>query len=228
MRHERTIADMKTHAAIGVHSNFVSQAHFVLWLPRSTITSKHIVFEFALTAFDILVDCKVAPFSDLVLDFTLTHPRTGSSNKYPIGSWKPDALGMANSKETKKHALSYEQAQHAFLSLTADTYGKISDDFVRFLWMMATAASTNFRLSQPSPNSEPSLSQDTFTKLRGSLYSRFRVQIAAAIAKAAAARFVPDSTNNGIPTFVVWDRGRKPLTNSAPEHDLPLYHIPCT
>ena len=109
-----------------------------------------------------------------------------------------------------------------------DTYGKISDDFVRFLWMMANAASTNFRLSQPSPNSEPSLSQDTFTKLRGSLFSRFRVQIAAAIAKAAAARFVPDSTNDGIPTFVVWDRGRKPLTNSAPEDDLPLYHIPCT
>jgi hypothetical protein len=99
---------------------------------------------------------------------------------------------------------------------------------VRFLWMMATAASTNFRLSQPSPNSEPSLSQDTFTKLRGSLFSRFRVQIAAAIEKAAAARFVPDSTNDGIPTFVVWDRGRKPLTNSAPEDDLPLYHIPCT
>ncbi len=24
------------------------------------------------------------------------------------------------------------------------------------------------------------------------------------------ARFVPDSTNDGIPTFVVWDRGRKP------------------
>jgi hypothetical protein len=156
-------------------------------------------------------------------------------------------LGTANNKKIRKHALSYEQAQHAFLSLTADTYGKISDDFVRFLWMMATAASTNFRLSQPSPNSEgpqlrkmnpprierieriePSLSQDTFTKLRGSLFSRFRVQIAAAIAKAAAARFVPDSTNDGIPTFVVWDRGRKPLTNSAPEDDLPLYHIPCT
>ncbi len=89
----------------------------------------------------------------------------------------------------------FEQAQHAFLSLTADTYGKISDDFVCFLWMMATAASTNFRLSQPSPNSEPSLSQDTFTKLRGSLFSRFRLQIAAAIAKAAAARSHLQSLN---------------------------------
>ncbi len=140
--------------------------------------------------------------------------------------------GQQQKDKTWKHALPYEQAQHAFLSLTADTYGKISDDFVRFLWMMATAASTNFRLSQPSPNSEPFLSQDTFTELRGSLFSRFRVQIAAAIAKAqaeaAAARFVPDSTNDGIPTFVVWDRGRKPSANSAPEDDLPLYHISCT
>jgi hypothetical protein len=67
--------------------------------------------------------------------------------------------------------------------------------------MMATAASTNFRLSEPSHNSKPSLSQDTFTKLRGSLFSRFWVQIAAAIAKAAAACFVPDSTNDGISTF---------------------------
>jgi hypothetical protein len=135
---------------------------------------------------------------------------------------------MANNKKTKKHALPYEQAQHAYLSLTVDTYGKNSGDFVRFLWMMATAASTNFRLSQPSPNSKPSLSQDTFTKLRGSLFSRFRVHIAAAIAKAAAARFVLDCTNDGIPTFVVWDRSRKPLTNSAPEDNLPMYYIPCT
>jgi hypothetical protein len=73
-------------------------------------------------------------------------------------------LGMANNKKIKKHALPYEQAQHAFLSLTADTYSKISNDFVRFLWMMATAASTRlstyatlyfhvsgYRLLLPSP-----------------------------------------------------------------------------
>jgi hypothetical protein len=50
---------------------------------------------------------------------------------------------MANNKKIKKHALSYEQAQHAFLSLTADTYGKISDDSVRFLWIGLRAFDTS-------------------------------------------------------------------------------------
>jgi hypothetical protein len=36
-----------------------------------------------------------------------------------------------------------------FLSLTTDTY-KLSDDFVRFLWMLANSAPSNSGLSQPS------------------------------------------------------------------------------
>ncbi len=181
-------------------------------IPRHTDSDRH---------GDILVDCKVTPFTNLVLDFTLTHPQTGSTDKYHIGSWKPDTLDMANNKKIKKCTFPYEQAQHPFLSLTADTYSRISNDFVRFLWMMATSASTNFRLSQPSPNSEPSLSQDTFTKLCCSPFPCFRVQIAAAITKAAAASFVPDSTNVGIPTFAcgTWIRpGKQSPPVSYPVH----------
>ncbi len=37
-----------------------------------------------------------------------------------------------------------------------------------------------------------------------------------------------DSTNDVIPTFVVWDRRRKPSTSSALDGDLPLHHTPCT
>jgi hypothetical protein len=58
-------------------------------------------------------------------------------------------FGHGQKQKDKKHALPYEQAQHAFLSPTADTYGKISDDFVRFLWMMATAASTVAKINSP-------------------------------------------------------------------------------
>lgn len=61
--------------------------------------------------------------------------------------------------------------------------------------------------------------------LLGSFLSRMRVQIGAAIAKAAAARFVPDSSNDELPLHVPWQRGR-PAT-AAPLPDLPLYHSPC-
>jgi hypothetical protein len=37
-------------------------------------------------------------------------------------------------------------ANLAFLSLTADTYGNLSDDLVRFLWMLANSASTNSKI----------------------------------------------------------------------------------
>ena len=121
--------------------------------------------------------------------------------------------------------LTDEQSNHAFLSLTADTYGKVSDDFVRFLWMVSNTASTNSRLSQSPSDRELPQSQASFADQQGSFFSRIRVQIAAAIAKAAAARFVPDSVDDGLPLPISWDR-RAP-GEATPAHDLPLCHTPC-
>jgi hypothetical protein len=68
---------------------------------------------------------------------------------------------------------------HAYL--TADTYGteygKISADFVRFIWMVATSASTNFRPSQllPTDTSAPVLDEfagHTVTRSRSRSRSR--------------------------------------------------------
>jgi hypothetical protein len=42
------------------------------------------------------------------------------------------------------------------------TYGKLLDDFVRFLWMLANSASTNSRLSQPSSQDFADPSPDSF------------------------------------------------------------------
>jgi hypothetical protein len=64
---------------------------------------------------DILVQCKLAHFEDLVLDFSLTHPRTGFSTLHLVGSWKPDALANLTQSKNRKHAIPYEQADHAFL-----------------------------------------------------------------------------------------------------------------
>ena len=100
--------------------------------------------------------------------------------------------------------------------------------FVRFIWMVANTAATNSRLSQSLSNDSSSdhLS-DSFAVLRGSFLSRMRVQIGAAIAKAAAARFVPDSSNEGdnLPLHIPWQRGNPAM--AAPLPDLPLYHSPC-
>ncbi len=87
----------------------------------------------------------------------------------------------------------------------ADTYGKISDDYVRFIWMAAQSALTNFCLSEPS-SAEASLAlQDDYAVRRGSLFSHLRVtvQIGAALAKAAAARFLQDSVDDGLPIRVL-------------------------
>jgi hypothetical protein len=174
---------------------------------------------------DILVQCKLGRFEDLVLDFSLTHPRSGASKLHPIGDWKPDALDRTRKAKDKKHAISYEQGNHAFLSLVADTYGKISDDFVRFVWMVATAASTNSRLSQPPSDGAPAESPDSFAVRRGAFFSRMRVQLGAAIAKAAAARFITDGADDGLPIHVFGER--KAPARASPLSDLPLYHAPC-
>ncbi len=110
--------------------------------------------------------------------------------------------------------------------LTADTYGKISEDLVRFIWMVATSASTNFRPSQllPTDTSAPVTVLDECAVQRGFFFSRMRVQLAAAIAKAAAARFVQDAVDNGLPIHTLYEQ--KVAGQALDLPDLPLYHVP--
>ena len=174
---------------------------------------------------DILVQCKIGRFEDLVLDFSLTHPRSGVSKLHPVGDWKPGALDKTLHNKDRKHGIAYEQGNHAFLSLVADTYGKLSEDSVCFIWMLANAASTNSRLSQPHSDSASPESPDDFAVRRGSFFSRMRVQLGAAIAKAAAARFVTDGADDGLPVRVICEKRAPTGVSLLP--DLPLYHAPC-
>jgi hypothetical protein len=89
---------------------------------------------------DIMVQCQLGSFQDLILDFSLTHPRYSASKLHPAGQWKLHGLDCVTRSKDNKHAISYEQGHHAYLSLTADTYGKISEGFVHFIWMVATSA----------------------------------------------------------------------------------------
>ncbi len=121
-------------------------------------------------------------------------------------------------------AISYEQGNHAYLSLTADTYGKISEDFVRFIWMVATSASTNFRPSELPSTHASDAQLDEFALQRAFFFSRMRVQVGAAVAKAAAACFVHDDVDDGLPFRTLYERRVADQASSMP--DLPLYHAP--
>jgi hypothetical protein len=55
-------------------------------------------------------------------------------------------------------------------------------------------------------------------------FSRMRVQLAAAIAKAAAARFVQDDVDDDLPIHTLYEQKVAGQTLDLP--DLPLYHVP--
>ena len=82
---------------------------------------------------DIVVQRTIGHYDKLVLDFSMTHPRVGNSKIHAQGTWKSKAVESASTRKDAKHAIQYEQSSCAFLSLTADTYGRLSEDFVRFL-----------------------------------------------------------------------------------------------
>jgi hypothetical protein len=168
----------------------------------------------------------VGRFQDLILDFSLTHPRYCASKLHPAGQWKLHCLDSVTRSKDNKHAISYEQGHHAYLSLTADTYCKISEDFVRFIWMVATSASTNFRPSQlpPTDTLAPVPRLDEFAVQRWFFFSRMRVQLAAAIVKAAAARFVQDDVDDCLPIHTLYEQKVAGQASDLP--DLPLYHVP--
>jgi hypothetical protein len=55
-------------------------------------------------------------------------------------------------------------------------------------------------------------------------FSHMRVQVGAALAKAAAARFVHDDVDNGLPLRTTYER--KVVDQACSMPDLPLYHVP--
>ena len=99
-----------------------------------------------------------------------------------------------------------------------------------FLWMLANSASTNSSISQPSSQDSANLSPDSFATQVGSSFSRIVVRVGAAVAKAAAARFMPDSEDDGLPLPVFGTGQLKPSTQCDSAYDLPLspgYHEQC-
>jgi hypothetical protein len=57
---------------------------------------------------DIMEQCQLGRFQDLILDFSLTHPRYGASKLHLAGQWKLHGLhSVTRSKDYRdKHAIS--------------------------------------------------------------------------------------------------------------------------
>ncbi len=92
---------------------------------------------------------------------------------------------------------------------------------MRFLWMLANSALT----SQPSSQDSADPSPDSFAAEMGPSFSRTRDRVGATIARAAAARFGPDSADNGLPLPVFLEQASSLETFHY--LDVPLYHKPC-
>ena len=68
-----------------------------------------------------MVPSKAARFEDMIMDFSLIHPRSGASKKLAPGIWKPNFLTTATKNKETKHCIPYEQGRHAYLSVMAHT-----------------------------------------------------------------------------------------------------------
>jgi hypothetical protein len=103
----------------------------------------------------------------------------------------------------------------------------MSEDFVHFIWMVATSASEELWSFSASSHRYfgSGVGSSEFAVLRGFFFSRMRrVQLAAAIAKAAAARFVQDDVDDGLPIHTLYEK--KVAGQALDLPDLPLYHVP--
>ena len=112
------------------------------------------------------------------------------NKKQPAGVWKPVYDGVEASANAKrnKHDAAYANLGYTFVPLAADTYGDLSEDFVRFIWLVATIAVTNSRQSQPQVEDDESQKvDDDFQRVRGLLFTRMKSRIGIALAKAATA-----------------------------------------
>ena len=99
---------------------------------------------------DAWMDVKVGACKALILDFVMTHPKRGSDGQGGRqGEWvRVDDLDSVLHSKQQKHA-TYRQMQIEYATLAATTYGKLSEDFVRLLWIMVSRSSRDWEETEP-------------------------------------------------------------------------------
>ena len=101
---------------------------------------------------DAVLDMQVGPYKQLVLDFTLIHPRVGTqSDGRQQGQWicaEDDLAQVLRDKQTK-HLAYHDRGIESDGTLAVTTYGIVGDDFVRFLWYMASRSNRCWEVPMP-------------------------------------------------------------------------------
>lgn len=124
-------------------------------------------------------------FDTIAFDVTLVHPRTIRPNEH-TAVWNDNALRTKERAKITKHREAYRQlpkeqgGPFTFVPLAATTYGRMGDDFLRSLWLLArreTATTIAFERKDGDWN-----------LLFGRFFGRIKARMHAAIAKAAVLR----------------------------------------
>jgi hypothetical protein len=137
-------------------------------------------------------DWTIGRATSLVADVTVTHPRTGvSGTSVPLGSWKKTAVRDAENGKVRKHRKGYALGTitgepTAFVPLVCSTYGGLSSDSLRLLYLLVV------KHLCVQERAEPQLSEQESNAFRGFLFSRSRLMLGCMIAKAGAARNMAD------------------------------------
>ena len=88
-------------------------------------------------------------------------------------------------------------------TLAATTYGIVGDDFVRFLWYLASRSNRDSDKTMPVSADDEALK--TARKQNNISYTFMRSVVSAIIAKATVARLVHDVVDDGLGFPMMWD-----------------------
>lgn len=172
---------------------------------------------------DVFIQEKFGAFNGLVADFNMCHPRFGSSQVRGEGEWRCNAMQTAIKAKNDKHLSEYNKQNRAFVALVADTYGVLSDDLVRFLWLIAHKAAEK---SEQELGPVPGVDSDKgFVRRRSAKYARICAYIGVAVAKSVVARIIHNSTTDDLDKPFMWDSSYRNSGRFDVDGDIPVQHI---
>jgi hypothetical protein len=155
---------------------------------------------------DIKFSYPIRRAPDLVVDVAITHPRRGVAEADGcIGSWKKQAVQAIERSKLSKHRLGYAAADISFVPLACSTYGAISPDTLRLLYLIVV------KHLCVQERAEPQLIDRASVLRRGFLFSRARLMLGCMLAKAGAMRNLADGSV-ALPKLVFCRPGTVPVS----------------